>query len=273
MDTHAISIFFASDDNYARPMAVTLASVVANAKSFVNFYILENKISKEVKDGIEEIKKNLNNFSVEYIPVDFNVFKNFPDRLWYSMNMYSRFLIPYVKENLDKALYLDSDIIVQKDIKPLFDVDLEGHAIGVAVEQYRTQRDEAYFEEHSKNLGLDENHIYFNSGMLLMDCEKWRKENILNKLAGTIDVLKDKLKLPDQDALNVLFENNYKTVENKYYIHYSGVRKPWQERDMPQADVFWEYAKLTPFYDELYKNSLQGEFAYLRFWAKAKKKI
>jgi len=258
-DNH-INVFFASDDNYARPMAVTLTSVVANTKSFVNFYVLENNISEEVKAGIEEIKKNYDNFSIEYISVDIEVFKDFPVVEWFNLTVYIRFLIAEIRKDINKAIYLDCDMVLKKDIRLLFDIDLGEYALGAFPETTSE-----WLSNHVNVLHLDKQHKYFNSGMLLIDCVKWREENVLKKLMETTYyILKDKLKFPDQDVFNVVFENNYKPIDNEYLIHYSGIQKPWKERNMVQANTFWEYAKLTPFYEILYENSSESKFLFLR---------
>lgn len=269
MTSDSISVFYASDNNYSIPLSVSMVSVVANTKEFVNFYILENCISQENKNKIESLKEKYSNFSVEWVSVDMNLFKNLPNINWYSLNMYSRFLIPEIKPNLSKVIYLDVDIILIDDIKKLYDIDLENNIIG-AVHGEQSIVSTSSFKKHLQELNISDTHWYFGSGVLLIDCLKWKESDILTKLFAAMDKYKTNLKYPDQDALNIVFDSTYKVLDDKFnrdinclkneklnlkslndelfLIHYDGPTKPWIYKDMFLSEFFWQYAKITPFY-------------------------
>ena len=107
---------------------------------------------------------------------------------------------------------------------------------------------------------------YFNAGVLLMNVKEFRKQGILEQFTKLSDFYYFKV-AQDQDYLNVLLQgkvlfldssNNEQVggrilnnIDNIKIIHYNQACKPWNYKDMPFADKFWEYAKDTPFYDEL----------------------
>ena len=96
-----IPIFLASNDKYTPFVATTIASVCYNTKSFCEFYVLDSGISNLNKKRIELLKEKFNNFSVEYLKIDLNEFKDFQLLPHISLDTYSRFFIPILKPELD----------------------------------------------------------------------------------------------------------------------------------------------------------------------------
>lgn len=272
---NAIPVFYAADNNYALPLSVSIISVLENTTSDIHFYILENKIAEENKKAINNLKEKYSNFEISWLSVDIKKFKNFPNLQWYSLNMYSRFLIPEICPQLDKVIYLDVDIIFRSDIKKLYEHNLADYCLG-AVRGEAEIIAENRFQKHLQDLKLPSGHRYFGSGVLLINSKKWRADKIQEKLFQTIEEFKSVLKYPDQDVLNIVFNQAYSTLDNGYnrdlrclkgdidkniaaisdvyLIHYDGKDKPWNIQNMAFAELFWKYAELSPFYKGLQKN-------------------
>lgn len=269
-----IPIFLSADNNYAPFVTTTIASICDNTKSFCDFYILDGGISEENQEKICSLKKQFDNFSIEFIKIDLEKefcsidYKN--ECSYVSLSTYNRFLIPKLKPNLDKILYLDVDIIALGDIADLYKESLENYIVG-AVEDY-----EAEFRNRDFILP---SHNYFNAGVLLIDCEKWRAHDITKKLFEIELKYRNQLKFADQDVLNKLFENNYKILEKRYnrifpkkndniiLRHYAGELKPYffpnnfVTQFFPHIREFWFYAQKTMFYSEI--QNLIKPMAYL----------
>lgn len=280
-----IPIFLASDNNYAPFISTTIASICDNTKNDCIFYILDNGITKENRDKIKDLNNIFDNFSIEFIAVDSNFeFRNLCDTKMYSKSMYNRFLIPYLKPDIDKAIYSDVDVIVYGDIQEMYLENLEGYALGAVWEDFF---EKSLNIQRKKNLDLASNHRYFSSGNLLFDCKKWREENILAKLLDLGEKYKNVLKWPDQDILNKYFACNYKQLDRKYCFtdlcyeysnpkflirHYTGLLKPWKISPnlksslFPDTQRFWYYAKVTPFYRELLNSCLVKTQEELLIW-------
>jgi lipopolysaccharide biosynthesis glycosyltransferase len=261
-----IPVFLASDDYYAPFIATTIFSILDNSKSYFNFYILDSGISQKNKNKIENLKKDFSNFSLEYIEIDIK--KKFSHLYLHNkkhtLNVFSRYLIPVIKPNLDKVLYLDADIIVVGDLLELYNESLDEYHLG-AIPAYS----EAMYK-HQEELGLSRKNQYFNAGILLIDCKYFRENNLTKILLEK--TLEMRPKFQDQDILNVDFENNYKildfkynvtlrmheynekyfnqkiqkAVENPFIIHYV-LQKPWSDLSAPYVEFFWKYASRTIF--------------------------
>jgi lipopolysaccharide biosynthesis glycosyltransferase len=214
-----IPIFLASDDNYAPFVATTIVSICHNTNSFIEFYVIDGGITKFHKKQIEDLKNKFNNFSIEFIEIDVEKeFKGFLTCSYFTLSMYSRILIPILKPNIDRAIYLDVDIIALDNVKKLWEEDLGEYIIG-ACRDIVCIKDNffEFFDDYLiKDFNFTNEHKYFNSGILLVNCKRWRKENVLEKLMNIELKMRGKLKCPDQDILNIFFYRNYKILNNKH---------------------------------------------------------
>lgn len=278
---NGIPVFLSSDDNYAPFVSTTIASIMSNTNSDVDFYILDGGISFENVEKIKDLKNIFKNFSIEFIEINTNKeFKDFPTRLHFSIDMYTRFLIPKLKPELSKVIYSDVDVIFNKDIKNLIEEDLGGNIIGAVPYTFGyINPDKSEIRSYHNRLRLSNSHKYFESGLLLIDIDLWEKENITEKLMNEVRGCSHNMILtPDQDVFNMVFDNNYKKLSNEYIvvphrkkimqtdlearntikdpfiIHYAGSNKPWNNPNMEMARYFWKYARMTQFYEELIFN-------------------
>ncbi len=270
-----IPVFLISDENYAKYTAVTIQSVLSGTKEKIEFYLLDGGITQESKDKISKVVKNTGN-DIEFIPIDVNLFQNFPNIAHFSINTYFRYLIPDLKPSIHKALYIDTDMIIKGDVSDIYNTDMDNH--GIAAVPYLTEELKPHdLANYKKALNLPQSHKYFNAGLLLIDCDYWRQHNISQVLMTKTAELHNKLNMPDQDVLNIVFAENYKilpkqynlivdtsvkyfdfnhylkTLDGCYVLHYTGGRevRPWMHAKVPCYQTFWNIAKQTPFYTDL----------------------
>lgn len=267
-----IPVFLCTDDNYAPYAASAMASILKHTKEFINFFVIDTGISKKNKRLIALQSKFFDNFSLEFIKIDpEKYFKNFPTLPFISSAMYGRYLIAELKPEINRAIYTDVDVIFTGDIKELYNESLDGFMLG-AVPSQRGRLNNDYFEI-KKSLNLNPEHKFFMSGLLLMDCVQWRRNHIFQKLMTETKRLSKQLICPDQEVLNVVFNNNYKSLDVRYcvihklfkdcyskdeineilkkqlIIHYpgGGDEKPWNNKKLISAEYFWDIVKYTNF--------------------------
>ena len=278
-----IPIFLSSDDNYAPFVATTIASVCDNTTALCAFYILDGGIETENKNKILSLTDLYDNCSIEYIYIDAEkYFKNFITHSYITLPTYYRFIIPQLKPNIERILYLDVDIIVKNDVRDLFNADLDNKVLGAVMDL----GDPNYIKRLKYNVEIKPSHTYFNAGVLLIDCKKWNEQNISEKLFDIEQKYRGKLLCNDQDVLNKVFENNYKMLPEKFNAlaatdgtvirHYYSKPKPWEIKQgiknssllLSDIELFWYYAQKTPFCEQLlsnckYKSSAQIQLLML----------
>lgn len=194
-----MNIICATDNNFVQHCCVMLASVLVN-NSNVEVYLLTEGLTDENQEIIrQEIISKSGQF--HYILVDSSVIEKFPmpnskNLKHISTATYYRLLIPdLLPNNVHKVIYMDCDIVVRKSMAELWNTDISEYAIG-AVHQVLDEI------KNARRLGYPLNYGYFNAGVLLINVEYWRKNNIQNKLVNYLINNYETIIYHDQDALN-----------------------------------------------------------------------
>ena len=147
MNKPIIPIFFAVDDNFAKYTVVTLSSMIKNASKEYDYKvrILSTVVSEEMKEKTCAMQND--NFSIEFVDVTpylDRISESLPLRHYYSKTTYYRFFIAEMYPECDKAIYVDSDLIIQGDISKLYETDVSGHYLAACHEQAMEQMDRCF---------------------------------------------------------------------------------------------------------------------------------
>jgi lipopolysaccharide biosynthesis glycosyltransferase len=156
---------------------------------------------------------------------------------------YYRLLIPeLLPSKITKALYIDTDVLVRRNIEHLFDLDISNYILA-AVEDITILKN-----EHRAQMELSIKDKYFCSGFMLLNINKWRNEVNTESLISWSK--KNRLVFfHDQDVLNFFFKKKwlelprcYNTFipfnyvglwgakinyNSSYSIHFYHYYKPW----------------------------------------------
>ena len=269
-----IPVFYACDNKYAPIATVSMASLLFNTNEFIDFYILDCDLMPQNRKKMEMLKEKFSNFSIEFIPVDSNArFGYIQLRNYLTTACFARLLIPDLKPSLGKIIYLDCDTIIMGDIQDMYNQDLNGFAIG-AVPDPNVYENPIKKQNQYNAAFLSPDHLYFNSGVMLIDCDVWRRENMLPKLIEAERITADTRYFNDQDVLNKAFDCNYQVLDVRFNVksnlitycpsdkivvrHYTGHLKPWLKIGFLQihAHEFWFYCQMTAFFAEVLVNGL-----------------
>jgi len=265
-----VTLFFACDDNYLPMFTVVVESIRANMDKKRNYDIKllhSGNVSEDnqLKVKTEYAKDNINIEFVDITPQLSKICDRLHTRDYYSKSTYFRLFIPNLYPNLDKALYLDSDIVLTSDVAELFDVELGDNFVGAVPDESVQVVPE--FRLYVKNkIGCDSYRKYFNAGILLMNLQALRAINFEDLFfdiisAVTFDVAQD------QDYLNVICKDHIlfldkawnkmpilKDMEEKdvKLVHYNLQFKPWHFDNIHYEEAFWKYADNCIFKDKIH---------------------
>lgn len=208
-----MNIVYASDDNFADVLAVSLVSLLENNKNnTVNVYIISQDISDKNKERIISSAQNYQCL-IEFInmPNISQIIGETVDIKRYSESMFSRILLgTLLPSEVTKAIYIDCDTLVLDSLSQLWDTDLKGKTIG-AIRDSRNIR-------YSQNLGIKSSNYYVYSGMLVMDLEKYRKLCYQVKLVDAIKEYNGILDFPDNDIICKLLQDDIYYLPLRYNI-------------------------------------------------------
>lgn len=286
------TIVFSFDNNYCKYFGVVLQSLILNS-SLEKFYDLI-VFSDDISDRNKKILQNMlpTNFSIRFFSIEkvFNIIypvANTKVGEYWNICTYYRLFIPILLRQYARVLYCDSDIVFSNSIDELFSVPFDNNylmavldSISPIVKLDPLERNRLV--QMKESLGLVNPERYINSGVCLFNIELMDLNQYLNDILEALSILG--LLYPDQDVLNVVFQDKVKFLPWKYnfewhipifhkidselffgdvkknymeayanpsIIHYTSSVKPWNSPEEEFADVFWKYARQTPFYEEI----------------------
>ena len=267
-----IPIFFTIDDGYAPYLHVALISLIENASEDRKYKIIVvyQELNEENRNNLAALVKNHQNFEIEfkYMKQSLDMITDrIENRLrsdYFTMTIYFRIFIPDMYPEYDKAIYIDSDIVVPGDISELYDTDMHNNLIGVVKDG--SVNDVAELQRYmTESLGLKLGD-YFNSGMLLMNMKELRNVKLAEHFLYLLNKYHFDCVAPDQDYLNSMCygkieyldscwdampNRNKPEIKNPKIIHYNLFDKPWCYDDIQYQDYFWKYARQSVYYDQI----------------------
>jgi lipopolysaccharide biosynthesis glycosyltransferase len=268
-----IPVLFCTDRNYWQHLGATLASLLAsNMRHQFRVMICSIHPDADSEKKVCQIARECGNASIEFIRFTPDLVSNpFPINGHITLGAYLRlFMAEYVDPTLKRLLYLDCDLIVRKDITPLWAANIDNYLAAAALEPY--------LHEHQA-AGFAPGDAYFNSGVMLINLERWRSEELLGKFIACANEKQSALTYWDQDILNIVLRGQVAFLNPQWnflaiyaemlpeqlrltrdeflairrdpaIVHFTTKHKPWQYIPEPQyKEYYWEALSLTPWKD------------------------
>lgn len=267
-DTERVDIAFGLDGAFVPHAAAVIRSIVTSAPAApLRFIMLTEGLSHADRTSLQSLAPTARFHWREVQKADFPAFTNrehFTAAILYRLGL--EHLAP---ADCHRVIYLDSDIVVRRDIRDLWAADLEQHPIGAVAD---CDTDAGAF---AARWSLpDTSASYFNSGVLLIDLDRVRKEQLFSKAAQFIAEHGADLRFADQDALNHVLWSRWHAIEpcwnvqrldaikashngqragwdlfaSAAVIHFTGADKPWLPGAYhPWAWSYWAHLLRTPY--------------------------
>ena len=206
-----IPVFMVTNWDMVGYTATTMVSVLCNTQRNIDFYIMDCGLSDFDKKQLSTLKNKFSNLnSMSFSKVDMKRFEGM--NVWYygMLDAWAMLLFPEAFPDVKKVVHIESDTLVVDDIAKLYNEDLDNYTIGGCPEIAFGATSELFPSKE---------HVYFNLGMLLIDCDKWRQDNTTEKCLELGKKYGKKFNCLHQDALNMLYyNNNYKQLPNRYNL-------------------------------------------------------
>ena len=305
--TDGIPVVFAADNSYVPYFSVCLQSLL-DCVSHDNRYDIV-LIIRGINAGNSRILLNqidrYENVSLRFFdPTEILQGYSLKANAHISAETYYRFIIQDILPDHEKVLYLDSDIIVKRDVAELFSLDIHDKLVGAVHDadflgqiNGGNPATEKYAREE---LHMSDPFQYFQAGVLLINTKEMRK---LHDTKYWIERCTRPYMFNDQDILNIECEGRVEYIpmqwnlmtdcdhkrikdiisfapapvykeymdarRNPYIIHFAGFRKPWSRINEDMADEFWTICRSTPFYEKILLHMLEDTRAK-GFWERVR---
>lgn len=264
-----INLALSTDNKYIENTAAVIYSILSNIAPniFCQFYILSSNLSASKKRRLEKLSRaHACAFSFIKPPATFlSIFKKIQLPPHINIECFNRLFLPLILPHINRILYLDSDLVILKDLSPLYFEELNGNYFAAVEDVNPTLK---------KQLGYPSQYGYYNSGVLLMDIRALQRINYLSILNKSVSERYTKYPVGgDQDILNDCFHDKIKplsyawnmfhewhgckkiftpsnqsdyiqSVKNPAIIHFVGPVKPWQPGcKRPYTEQYLAYAQ------------------------------
>lgn len=254
-------------ENYLPWIGVTMTSIVEHNKGNIIFHLFVDQVGAENLGKLKEFVDRWNSSIYLYYMDDelLSEYCRFTryliDGRYVAALMY-RFIIPdVVQGKAERILYLDGDVVCNGNILDFMNVNMDGCSVAVS-------------EDYSGKQYAQRLHIakYFNSGVLLIDVNRWNQDKLTEKIMKRIkeeSELNPELPCPDQDILNIYLDNKALFVSHKYNMPYRLVQPSFfkakiENEDAMQASLVHFIGAIKPW--TTYNQSVP----IVKVWAQAK---
>lgn len=270
-----MDILVVFDHKYVMPTGVMLRSLIFNnTTQALNIHaILDKDVDDNDIKSLNELVTSSGLSNLYYYRYNHGNHQNYPCIKGSHLSeaaYYRLFCASILPKEIERILYLDSDMIVNSNLDDLWNIDLTDVALAAVV---------------SPGMGSNTD-IYINSGLLLINLKYWREKKVANLFVEYIIQNSGSLKWYDQDVLNGVFSNNLKkalpirynvregflskkeklkeglgcqfvelddAIKSPAVIHFSGNIKPWMAGcDNPYLPLFKKYKAMTIWKNECF---------------------
>lgn len=213
-----MNIALCTDENFSIPALVCITSIFENNREEdCHIYVLTDWLSSK---ALEKFKKLEGIYSqkIDVLIIDKHRFDGLTVSERFPVSMYYRFLLPEMLPLEERVLYLDCDIIVRHSLSEMYFTNLHGKALAAVVGE---SCDDVFWNNYLKLQSP-----FFSSGVLLINLKFWREHNAITRLVKWTNENPTLCLLPDQDALNKVFEGYV------IYLNYTYNYQEWWFGDM-----------------------------------------
>lgn len=250
-----MTVLFCANPGYFQHLAAAARSVAETSPdAVIDFHVLtcdsDPDAERKLRNSLSEDRLSLTMHHVS----DSRLKDFFVDKFM-SKECYLRIFAPEVlSPDLGRVLYLDCDLVVLDDLRPLWGTPLGGKAVGAAPDYPRVPS--VISPDRRRRLGIPLDQTYVNSGVLLIDLVRWRQLGLTRKVLDYVERMGSELEFYDQDAINAVlsdelylldcrwnlqarmyacgrrafpleFEATREARRRPAVLHYTGSEKPW----------------------------------------------
>ncbi len=212
--SNVIPIVFCFDKRIVLGASVAIKSLIDCAKDTTTYdiRILHSDLDLDKQKALNSLVENTrHNIAFHYVNPD--LFKKAPrSKGSWTEIVYYRLLVPEFLNEYEKAIYSDVDVLFKDDLSELYNTEISDYELGAVRAEKNTPNTicHKYFENNKKD------YIYW-SGLMLLNCKKFRAENIFNKLIENAKKYYKDLRFFDLDLINITCNKIY-PLDMKYCV-------------------------------------------------------
>lgn len=200
------NVCYCFDKNFINQGMIAIKSLIYNNKDVpIDIYILELGLDENDIQRIKEMQADNKKIYIIDVEKEKKAIESVDAGDWNISTLVRLLMEELLPNDVDKVLYIDSDTIVQGNIERVFGTDID-NCLGAAV------LDKFINEKEKNRIGINVKSRYFNAGVMFVNLVKWRELKIGRKCIEILQKNPTINTMPDQNALNILLENQVKLL-------------------------------------------------------------
>lgn len=206
-----MKILYTCDNNYIWMMCISMISLFETHKNVENItiYLIGENITEDNKCSIKNIIKKYNRECIILDLPNIDLPKEIITQRWPKSAFTRLFAAEILPSNIDKVLYLDCDTIVKESLSELFNYNSDKVFLGVK---------DCIGKRYKQNIGLENDDIYINAGVLLINLNELRNVNVCEEIEIFLNKYKKMINYADQDILNGVFKGKIGSLDPNYNV-------------------------------------------------------
>lgn len=226
-----IEVAVAADEAFAMPLAVTIRSALdsAGTATRLRIHVVDSGLTERSRRMLVE-SWNDPRAEVSWVQPDLSVLDGLPVTGHVNATTYVRLLLQHsLPLDVDRVIYLDSDLLVLGDLAdlwslpwqdvaclaapdvgaPWMDADLAASANGVCTRFMAAKKPIANY----RTFGFSPNDPYFNAGVIVANLREWRRLDVCARCLDCLAEHRDFVNYWDQYALNVVLHGRWRPID------------------------------------------------------------
>ncbi len=272
-----LTVVAAIDGRYLTPLAAMLCSLACAlpADTRVDLRLLTGGLTQRQRAWLDRAVRDCA-VNLTEVTVDRSLCADLKVSQHVSIETYYRLLAPRYLPDVERALYLDSDLVVRRSVSDLYTKPFDGAHL-LAVPHFSSKS--AFFSAERgvpsyKAIGVLGSTRTFNAGVMMLNLERWRQTNAASAVFAYLRQYRDHVLWWDQDGLNAVLHADWRAlppawnvmshhaqeyllhgvdcvvdpeayagaVEDPWIVHFASNQKPWMNGYDGPFLQYWEAA-------------------------------
>jgi len=270
-NAESVVIACAADDRYAQPLGVMVHSALVNLSPDRRavVYVLDGGIAERHKQELARAWQSLRAV-VHWLPVTAQSFTGVP--VWGRMPVTTYFKLivgELLPPAMTRVIWLDCDLLVIGDLARLWDTVLAGRHVLAAQDSVVPFVSSRNGVANYERLGIPRGAKYFNAGVMLIDLDAWRRDNVGDRVLEYLRRYRRSVVFWDQEGLNAVLAGRWGELDRRWncnasksrrssddcvtardvwIVHFAGHLKPWlYVSGDPYRILYYKYLDMTPW--------------------------
>lgn len=230
-----IAIVLAADEHFGMPLVVTLHSALANlrAGACAEVFVLDGGLSRHTRDRLHCLTAR-HDARLRVLTPDLDRYRTpgLGTQKRFSPINYARIhLDEYLPSSIKRVIYLDCDLLVEKDLSALWEIDV-GNAVLLAVQdQVIPHVSSSMGIQRWQALGLSPKTPFFNSGVMAMNVPRYRAEGIGEQVFDYLLRYRGQLNLfGNQEGFNAVLAGRWIPLDGRWNVVHAAYDPAWRRR-------------------------------------------